>query len=61
MSVLQFGLTPKTKPLSPKRSALLAEVLVAALAVGAALAYALDQFNPVVGSTSVPGPSWTLA
>ena len=42
--------TVSFKPVSPKRSALLAEVLLAALAVGAALAYALDQFNPVVGS-----------
>ena len=42
--------TVSFQPVSPKRSALLAEVLLAALAAGAALAYALDQFNPVVGS-----------
>ena len=37
-------------PVSPKRPTLLAEVLFAALAVGVGLAYALDQFNPVIGS-----------
>jgi polysaccharide chain length determinant protein (PEP-CTERM system associated) len=42
--------TVSFKPVSPKRSMLLTEVLVAALAAGAALAYALDQFNPVLGS-----------
>jgi polysaccharide chain length determinant protein (PEP-CTERM system associated) len=42
--------TVSFKPVSPKRTALLAEVLVAALVAGAALAYALDQFNPVLGS-----------
>jgi polysaccharide chain length determinant protein (PEP-CTERM system associated) len=42
--------TVSFKPVSPKRTVLLAEVLVAALVAGAALAYALDQFNPVLGS-----------
>jgi len=42
--------TVSFKPVSPKRTALLAEVLLMALAAGAALAYALDQFNPVLGS-----------
>jgi polysaccharide chain length determinant protein (PEP-CTERM system associated) len=42
--------TVSFKPVSPRRSALLAEVLVVALAAGVALAYALDQFNPVLGS-----------
>jgi polysaccharide chain length determinant protein (PEP-CTERM system associated) len=42
--------TVSFKPVSPKRPTLLAEVLVIALAAGAALAYALDQFNPVLGS-----------
>jgi polysaccharide chain length determinant protein (PEP-CTERM system associated) len=42
--------TVSFKPVSPKRSKLLAAVLVAALAAGAALAYALDQMNPVIGS-----------
>ncbi len=42
--------TVSFKPVSPKRSALLAEVLIAALIFGAAVAYALDQMNPVLGS-----------
>jgi polysaccharide chain length determinant protein (PEP-CTERM system associated) len=42
--------TVSFKPVSPKRPALLVEVLLLALAAGAALAYALDQFNPVLGS-----------
>ncbi len=42
--------TVSFKPVSPKRTTLLSEVLVIALAAGAALAYALDQFNPVLGS-----------
>ncbi len=42
--------TVSFKPVSPKRPALLAEVFVAALVAGAALAYALDQLNPVIGS-----------
>ena len=42
--------TVSFKPVSPKRTALLAEVLVLALVAGAALAYALDQSNPVLGS-----------
>ncbi len=44
--------TVSFKPVAPRRSVLLAEVLVAALAVGACLAYALDQLSPVVGSAS---------
>ncbi|HEV2702995.1 MAG TPA: XrtA system polysaccharide chain length determinant [Steroidobacteraceae bacterium] len=38
------------KPVSPKRTGLLAEVLLAALAIGVAVAYALDQSDPVLGS-----------
>jgi polysaccharide chain length determinant protein (PEP-CTERM system associated) len=44
--------TVSFKPVSPKRAILLAEVLVVALAAGVALAYALDQFNPVLGSAT---------
>jgi polysaccharide chain length determinant protein (PEP-CTERM system associated) len=42
--------TVSFKPVSPKRPMLLAAVLVAALAFGAAVAYALDQADPVLGS-----------
>jgi polysaccharide chain length determinant protein (PEP-CTERM system associated) len=42
--------TVSFKPVSPKRPALLAAVLVAALAFGVVVAYALDQMNPVLGS-----------
>jgi len=45
--------TVSFRPVSPKRPALLAEVLVAALIFGAAVAYALDQMNPVLGSAVV--------
>jgi polysaccharide chain length determinant protein (PEP-CTERM system associated) len=37
-------------PVSPKRLTLLVEVLLAALAAGAGLAFGLDQLHPVVGS-----------
>lgn len=44
--------TVSFNPVSPKRPTLLAEVLVVALAAGLGLAYVLDQFNPVVGSSN---------
>ncbi|MBV8853329.1 MAG: hypothetical protein JOY91_08005 [Sinobacteraceae bacterium] len=40
------------KPVSPRRSVLLAVVLLAAIAAGCGLAYGLDQLFPVVGSAT---------
>ena len=44
--------TVSFRPVSPKRAMLLATILVMALGAGAALAYLLDQLNPVVGSAN---------
>jgi polysaccharide chain length determinant protein (PEP-CTERM system associated) len=44
--------TVSFRPVAPKRELLLAAILIAALAAGGALAYALDQLNPVLGSAS---------
>jgi hypothetical protein len=44
--------TVSFRPVAPKREVLLAAILVAALAAGGALAYALDQLNPVLGSAT---------
>ena len=44
--------TVSFRPVSPKRPTLLVAVLAIALMAGAALAYALDQMNPVIGSAA---------